>query len=154
MRENAAEVVCDFGSEKTRIGRGNIICPDTSSRLQSIAVLTRHQATVRIEIPRPDIKLSFAGIRGATAPLERWLESARGHKNGIHALNSLLLVHSRQSIHFFLTLIFASLTLGFACLTLGFAACLVMTATDRFRLAVFWTGGTSPKIRRWVPLFS
>jgi hypothetical protein len=66
--------------ENSELGRGNTICPDTSSRSQSIAVLSRHQATSRIEFPRPDIKLTFAGIRGATAPLERYLESARGRK--------------------------------------------------------------------------
>ena len=60
-----------LGFENSRLGRGNTICPDTSSRSQSIAVLSRHQATSRIEFPRPDIKLTFAGIRGATAPLER-----------------------------------------------------------------------------------
>jgi hypothetical protein len=55
--------------EKSRLGRGNTICPDTSSRSQSIAVLSRHQAGVRIEFPRPDIKLTFAGIRATTARL-------------------------------------------------------------------------------------
>jgi hypothetical protein len=57
--------------EKSRLGRGNTICPDTSSRSQSIAVLSRHQAGVRIGFPRSDIKLTFAGIRATTA----WLGS-------------------------------------------------------------------------------
>ena len=42
----------------TRFGRGNTICPDTSMRSQSIAVLSRHQAVHRIEISRQDIKPS------------------------------------------------------------------------------------------------
>ena len=64
--------------EKSKLGRGNTICPDTSSRSQSIAVLSRHQAGVRIEFPRPDIKLTFVGIRASTEWLDDCRKPARG----------------------------------------------------------------------------
>ena len=48
-------------SGRSRFRGGKAICPDTSSRLQSIAVPYRDQASHRIEIPRRCIKRSFRG---------------------------------------------------------------------------------------------
>jgi hypothetical protein len=59
ISKTARRSVTGAGSKRSRFRRGKAICPDTSMRLQSIAVLSGDQARTTIGVPRKTSKRSF-----------------------------------------------------------------------------------------------